>query len=76
FKRRITRIWKKLFKRKCIGTLKKLLRWTLVLVFGSAGVLHFTHEINFRTIVPDYLPLQKTAVLFTCVFEIFFVVDL
>ncbi|MCO0862397.1 hypothetical protein WL766_11605 [Staphylococcus pasteuri] len=54
----------------------KLLRWTLGLVFGSAGVLHFTHERNFRTIVPDYLPLQKTAVLVTGVFEIFFGVAL
>ena len=50
----------------------KLLRFLLGLGFGTAGVLHFTNERQFRNIVPDYLPLQKTAVLVTGVFEIFF----
>lgn len=49
----------------------KFLRYLLGLGFGTAGVLHFTNERQFRTIVPDYLPLQKTAVLVTGVFEIF-----
>ncbi|MCI2775115.1 membrane protein [Staphylococcus petrasii] len=47
-------------------------RYLLGLAFGTAGVLHFTNERQFRNIVPDYLPLQKTAVLVTGVFEIFF----
>ncbi|MBI5973794.1 DoxX family protein [Staphylococcus caledonicus] len=50
----------------------KLMRYLLGLGFGTAGVLHFTNERQFRNIVPDYLPLQKTAVLVTGVFEIFF----
>ncbi|MBF2757889.1 MULTISPECIES: hypothetical protein [unclassified Staphylococcus] len=50
----------------------KVFRYLLGLAFGTAGVLHFTHERSFRNIVPDYLPLQKTAVLVTGVFEIFF----
>ncbi|WP_122135065.1 DoxX family protein [Staphylococcus warneri] len=50
----------------------KFLRWLLGISFGTAGVLHFTRERQFRNIVPDYLPLQKTAVLVTGVFEIFF----
>ena len=32
----------------------------------------FTNERSFRNIVPEYLPLRKTAVLVTGVFEIFF----
>ncbi|PNZ66347.1 hypothetical protein E2556_10115 [Staphylococcus croceilyticus] len=50
----------------------KFFRYLLGLGFGTAGVLHFTNERQFRNIVPDYLPLQKTAVLVTGVFEIFF----
>ena len=50
----------------------KFLRFLLGIAFGTAGVLHFTNERQFRNIVPDYLPLQKTAVLVTGVFEIFF----
>ncbi|MDU7023426.1 MAG: hypothetical protein E6350_09440 [Staphylococcus epidermidis] len=50
----------------------KVLRFLLGLAFGTAGVLHFTRERQFRNIVPDYLPLQKTAVLVTGVIEIFF----
>lgn len=34
-------------------------RYLLGLAFGTAGVLHFTNERQFRNIVPDYLPLQK-----------------
>ena len=49
----------------------KVLRYLLGLAFG-AGVLHFTNERSFRNIVPEYLPLRKTAVLVTGVFEIFF----
>lgn len=51
----------------------KVLRFLLGLAFGTAGVLHFTRERQFRNIVPDYLPLQKTAVLVTGVIEIFLV---
>ena len=40
--------------------------------FWNSGVLHFTNERSFRNIVPEYLPLRKTAVLVTGVFEIFF----
>ena len=50
----------------------KVLRYLLGLAFGTAGVLHFTNERSFRNIVPEYLPLRKTAVLVTGVFEIFF----
>lgn len=50
----------------------KVLRFLLGLAFGTAGVLHFIRERQFRNIVPDYLPLQKTAVLVTGVIEIFF----
>ena len=46
----------------------KFLRFLLGIAFGTAGVLHFTNERQFRNIVPDYLPLQKTAVLVTGVF--------
>ena len=49
----------------------KLFRYLLGLAFGTAGVLHFTNERQFRNIVPHYLPLRKTAVLVTGVFEIF-----
>ncbi|ARJ26985.1 DoxX family protein [Staphylococcus lugdunensis] len=50
----------------------KLFRYLLGLAFDTAGVLHFTNERQFRNIVPHYLPLRKTAVLVTGVFEIFF----
>lgn len=50
----------------------KVFRYLLGLSFGTAGVLHFTNERSFRNIVPEYLPLRKTAVLVTGVFEIFF----
>ena len=50
----------------------KFLRFLLGIAFGTAGVLHFTNERQFRNIVPEYLPLRKTAVLVTGVFEIFF----
>ena len=50
----------------------KVFRYLLGLAFGTAGVLHFTNERSFRNIVPEYLPLRKTAVLVTGVFEIFF----
>lgn len=41
-------------------------------MFTIAGVLHFKDEPSFRKIVPDYLPLRKTAVLITGVIEIIF----
>lgn len=50
----------------------KILRFLLGLAFGTAGVLHFTNERQFRSIVPEYLPLRKTAVIVTGVFEMFF----
>ena len=50
----------------------KIMRYLLGLAFGSAGILHFTNERQFRSIVPEYLPLRKTAVLVTGVFEMFF----
>ena len=34
----------------------KLFRYLLGLAFGTAGVLHFTNERQFRNIVPHYLP--------------------
>ena len=50
----------------------KIMRYLLGLAFGTAGILHFTKERQFRSIVPEYLPLRKTAVLVTGVFEMFF----
>ena len=49
----------------------KFLRWLLGISFGTAGVLHFTRERQFRNIVPDYLPLQNSSTCNWC-FEIFF----
>lgn len=40
----------------------KVLRFLLGLAFGTAGVLHFTRERQFRNIVPDYLPLQNCRI--------------
>ena len=40
----------------------KVLRFLLGLAFGTAGVLHFTRERQFRNIVPDYLPLQNCCI--------------
>ncbi|EHJ06645.1 DoxX family protein [Staphylococcus simiae] len=50
----------------------KLLRYLLGIGFSAIGVLHFTSEPKFRNIIPKSLPLRKTAVLVTGVFEIFF----
>ena len=49
----------------------KFLRFLLGIAFGTAGVLHFTNERQFRNIVPDYLPLQNSCISYRC-FEIFF----
>lgn len=49
--------------------MKRLLRIVMGLAFGMIGILHFTRERQFRRIVPHYLPLRKTAVLVTGVFE-------
>ena len=48
----------------------KFLRFLLGIAFGTAGVLHFTNERQFRNIVPDYLPLQNSCISYRC-FEIF-----
>ena len=37
----------------------KVLRFLLGLAFGTAGVLHFTRERQFRNIVPDYYLYKK-----------------
>lgn len=50
----------------------KLIRYMLGLGFVGIGILHFTNESQFRNIIPRVLPLRKTAVLVTGVFEIFF----
>src|SRR5699024_2458700 len=42
-----------------------------ILLFG-AGALHFVHEKGFRKIVPEILPLRRTIVLVTGVFEMIF----
>ncbi|TFJ92026.1 DoxX family protein [Lentibacillus salicampi] len=42
-----------------------------ILLFG-AGVLHFVHEQGFRRIVPKSLPLRRTIVLVSGVFEMIF----
>ncbi|WP_010530321.1 DoxX family protein [Lentibacillus jeotgali] len=39
-----------------------------ILLFG-AGILHFIHEPGFRKIVPKTLPLRRTIVLVSGVFE-------
>ena len=49
----------------------KIMRYLLGLAFGSAGILHFTNERQFRSIVPE-ITITKTAVLVTGVFEMFF----
>ena len=36
----------------------KIMRYLLGLAFGT-GILHFTKERQFRSIVPEYLPLRK-----------------
>lgn len=52
--------------------MRRLLRSGLGLGFIIIGVLHFTKERSFRNIVPHYLPLRKTAVLVTGIFEMVF----
>src|SRR5699024_12724266 len=42
-----------------------------ILLFG-AGALHFVHEKVFRKSVPEILPLRRTIVLATGVFEMIF----
>ena len=42
-----------------------------ILLF-AAGVLHFVHERGFRKIVPKTLPLRRTIVLVSGVFEMLF----
>ena len=39
----------------------KIMRYLLGLAFGSAGILHFTNERQFRWIVPEYLPLRNSS---------------
>ncbi|SCT32269.1 DoxX family protein [Staphylococcus caeli] len=48
------------------------LRLLFGIVFGGAGILHFTHERNFRSIVPAYLPFRTAAVLVSGVIEMLF----
>ncbi|HDK9224060.1 TPA: hypothetical protein PVM47_002163 [Staphylococcus aureus] len=49
-----------------------ILRYLLGIGFSVIGVLHFTRERQFRNIIPKCLPLRKTAVLLTGIFEILF----
>ncbi|CDR25253.1 TPA: hypothetical protein RRM88_002314 [Staphylococcus argenteus] len=49
-----------------------ILRYLLGIGFSAIGVLHFTREQQFRNIIPKCLPLRKTAVIITGVFEILF----
>ncbi|EWC66330.1 membrane protein [Staphylococcus aureus subsp. aureus ST 1413] len=49
-----------------------ILRYLLGIGFSVIGVLHFTRERQFRNIIPKCLPLRKTAVLVTGIFEILF----
>lgn len=48
----------------------KIVRIILGAMFSMIGLLHFKDEQSFRKIVPDYLPLRKTAVLVTGAVEI------
>lgn len=52
--------------------MKKFLRFLIGGLFGTAGVMHFVAPDGFTNIVPKYLPLRKTAVYVTGVFEIIF----
>ncbi|MCU5746599.1 hypothetical protein N9R04_07715 [Staphylococcus sp. SQ8-PEA] len=52
--------------------MKKVIRILLGIGLVSIGILHFVKEKQFRNIVPHYLPLRKTAVLITGVFEMLF----
>lgn len=47
----------------------KIVRIILGTIFSIAGFLHFKDEQSFRKIVPEYLPLRKTAVLLTGIVE-------
>lgn len=49
----------------------KIVRIVLGTMFSIIGLLHFKDEQSFRKIIPEYLPLRKTAVLVTGVVEIF-----
>ena len=52
--------------------MKRLLSLILGCGFMIIGVLHFKHESRFRKIVPEYLPLRKSAVIISGVVEIIF----
>ncbi|MDT3984070.1 hypothetical protein RPN65_10165 [Staphylococcus ureilyticus] len=52
--------------------MKRLLSLILGFGFMIIGVLHFKHESRFRKIVPEYLPLRKSAVVISGVVEIIF----
>ncbi|WP_145467602.1 DoxX family protein [Staphylococcus pettenkoferi] len=52
--------------------MKQFIRILLGIGFVGIGILHFVKERQFRNIVPHYLPLRKTAVLVTGVFEMLF----
>ncbi|HLR18803.1 MAG TPA: MauE/DoxX family redox-associated membrane protein [Staphylococcus sp.] len=52
--------------------MKTAMRILFGILFSVAGVLHFKDEEHFRSIVPEYLPFRKAAVLITGVFEIVF----
>lgn len=52
--------------------MKTFLRFLIGGLFGTAGVLHFLRPEGFTRIVPKYLPLRKTAVYVTGIFEIIF----
>ncbi len=56
--------------------LKVMVRFLLVLLFGVAGVLHFTHDVELAAIVPPLLPFKLEIVWFTGILEFLFALAL
>lgn len=52
--------------------MKLFFRTLYSILLFAAGVLHFVHEQSFRNIVPKTLPLRRTIVLVSGVFEMIF----
>lgn len=52
--------------------MKMFFRTLYSIILVGAGILHFVHERDFRKIVPKILPLRRTIVLVSGVFEMIF----
>ncbi len=53
-----------------LNSKKDIARILLALIFGVAGLLHFTHTQKFVQIVPLFIPMPEAVVYISGIFEI------